>query len=202
MYDPTKTEVEQQLRKTESLITEIGDTVAGHIDTQTADGRPAVGRNVQHGALGYRILGIPGESYLKVEAGFDAAEVLVAESTAAAATDGGSQVISPMSKDEATSEIRDALDEEDIPEVRVDLSERLVSPGVAASYNTDGELVTGFTVNKLIWPFEGDVAVSEFYDSVQTVVSLTWSAKQLLVHEYGLRDLLDGSGPSSVRGIQ
>jgi len=77
-----------------------------------------------------------------------------------------------------------------------------VSPGVAASYHADGELVTGFSVNKLIWPFEGDVTVAEFYDSVQTVVSLTWSGKQLLAHEYGLRDLLGGSGPSSVRGIQ
>jgi hypothetical protein len=207
VQSPTQAEVEEVLQDLDEKINITSDRVTQRIDVQSAEGEHVLGRAVQRGSTNYNLLGVVGQSVVKLQASFDIAQALAADRIRA---DGGQPeagTVGQVQVDEyqyerAKNDLRDAAGDE-LPEIRQGLVDRLSEPAYALELTADDRFTYGFTVSTDLHPYHQDVPVSRFSDRAQGIASLLIRGREYVVNEYDVHELIDSDQDGSTsRGFQ
>lgn len=195
---PTKSEVQDVLDDIEDLARSIGMQTHGPTAGRNGDGAEIIALELQNAIQGTRVTGSPEWPFITVESSYDVSQELAANKKLAK-TDGGVQVES-VELDEtdvktARQELRDHA-QTDLGEIRNDLVDRISIDDLAIDLNADEEFVTGFTVSDRLFPYGDGLTDQEVYDSLQRIASVVFSGREVLAHEYDVRNAVDGDdGP-------
>lgn len=182
---PTHEDVDEALSDVDDLIDRIGDQVNGNVNEQTEQGMPVKGRQVQHGGHGYHVLASPQFAHIKLQAGFDAAEMLAANQAIAQA-DGPQVQVTDASLQSAQNKLRDRADK-DLGTIREELINRVSVDEKVVQLNADEEFVSGFQVTTRLFMYDESVSVAKFNDEVQALINVLWRGKAYLMSEYNLQ---------------
>lgn len=200
------------LRIMAEFVDTIGDEIVQDLSGQTDQGASIDGYQCRHGSHQYQIIGTQIWEYFTIRYPYNAAQHHAALSAAADAklpSPEGAQEIQVDVDDAAInrsiSEIRDEIKSDELDETRLDLMELLSEPGFAPNLEMDQELITGFTIDKKVFPYGDGFDISDFENAVQGIVSIGWLGKEYLMQVYGIKDLgedlgLPGESPSGDPG--
>lgn len=190
---PTESEVQDVLQDVEDLAQSIGMQTHGLSAGQTGDGAQAYVLELQNAVQGTRVVGSPDWPFIVVESSYDVSQELAANKKLAK-TDGGIQVesveIDETDVKSARQELRDRA-QSDLGEIRNDLVGRISIDDLAVELNADEEFVTGFKVDDKLFPYEDGLADQEVFNSLQRIASVIFSGRELLIHEYDVRNAVD-----------
>lgn len=197
-------EVDEALRRVDELIDRIDDEAIDTISEESDHGHPVKGRIVQHGDLRYNVICSPQIPYLRLESGFNVVEGY-AHDLARSRADGQDD---PIQIDASELEgIQDQLveevEDEDPEELYQDLVERITVDEIAIGsiQRTDGGYPVGLTVRTRLYCYDDDLTVTEFYESVQTLMNVAFAGRELLVGEFDLREGPDSDGGAAEADI-
>lgn len=178
----------------EGIGLQTGETFQG----ETEDGSYAAGFTIPGVSHGLQVSGAAGRPFLKVETGYDVAQQFAAQRKVAGMA-GGVQIESVELEEEEVAACREKLPDRarsDLGEIRQRLASEISVGDLIVDLNVDGEFTTGFTLGTRLFPYEGPVSDADLFRSTQRLSSVAFCGKELLVHEYDLRPVLDGDGAS------
>lgn len=202
---PTQQEIGDALRRINRLVDDTGDEIEQDIEGETGEGASIEGYEVLHGGHTYQVVTSPVWEHFLVRYEYDFLEKVAALRALEGAEPPIEIQIADGDKIEVAAELREDLDEAQFREVRQGLIDRLSAPSLGAGLETHDAFVYGFTVRARLYPYEEEISRAEFYDAVQSVVSLGWKGQEYLEHSYSLHDRVDrdalpngDSGPSRI----
>lgn len=204
---PSQQDVDAAIRRVDDLIDSIGDEINQPINATADDGTSVTGRQVQHGDFTYNVLAAPGNPSVQLQFPYNATQDLA---VARARSDGGQQVhggpaqvnVGPQQIEQSKQELRDAVDDDDLAEMRQGVLDRASVPPYSLKFEMDEEAIYGFAVKADLYLYAEDVSVREFGEKAQGIVSLGWKAQSYLAHEYDIGGLADTDASQGPRGFQ
>lgn len=203
--DELGNDLEDALERTRELIERTGDDVVDDIDDTDDDGRRVLGFACQHGNNGYTVYTRPENEFFTVQFEYSVLGDYIRqqlESDFEDLIDEGQEQptveIDPEDEEEfeqqiesARTELRNelrAIDESQAFELLFKLSQQIVSPNTAHQIETteDGR-VTGFRVQKKVYPYRDDFDIKEVGDAIQAVISQGIPGRMFIQMAYGFR---------------
>lgn len=178
----------------EGIGLQSGDTFQG----ETEEGSYAAGFTIPGVSHGLQVSGAAGRPFLKLETGYDLAKQFAARKKVAGMA-GGVQIESVELEESEVAGCREELRDRaqsDLGEIRQRLASEISVGEIIVDLIADGEFTTGFTLGTRLFPYDGSVSDADLYRSTQRLSSVAFRGKELLVHEYDLRPILDGDDAS------
>ncbi|WP_147298712.1 hypothetical protein [Haloferax sp. Atlit-47N] len=197
----TETNQSDQIEKIKRCVENIGDDVATIKTTKSAEGKEFQLLVCFHGTNRYVILEDPDQSYFEISYEFHLTEQIaarlspdnIAERTGLSPDeveqfeevdhnvvddDRGDIVIAQKGDDlpppiQAAQDVIESLDKEVLERFGLNLFQELSQPEVAVSLrHTENEYFDGFRISRKVFPDDSGFSVTEFNNSVQSVITV------------------------------
>lgn len=196
----TTSDVDEFLADVDEWNRKLNKQTQDHINEAMDDGTVIQGRVVQHGTFQYSVQASTDWRHAILESSFDVAQLL-ASAQAQARADGGHQgALSQPELQQAKQELRNNSTN-DLDVIRREIIKSLSCGPFAFAARTDQDLLTGFNLERKIFPYDSDYSIKEYAADSQRLISAVYRGKEELIQRYDVRGSVSNqqSGP---RGFQ
>lgn len=201
MHDPTQADVDDLLVDIDEWNRQLNKQTVDHLNETLHDGTVVEGRVVKHGSYQYSVQASVDWPYVAIESSFDVAEGLTT-SQAQARADGGQQATATQPDiQQAKQRLRSGAND-DLDVIRREVIRSLSRGPLAFEARQDNDLLTGFKVERKVFPYDRQYSVQEYADDVQTVISGVFRGKEELIQRYDVRNAVGGRSSGGPRGFQ
>lgn len=189
---PTNQEFNEALQRVVRFIEDSGDETAGQVDGQTDAGHPLSGYMCQHGNHAVQVVGCPVWDYFLARNTFDLSQLLAAQrATGGNPPDSGEVELTEEQVQDARDELSERLERDEHEELRVELVKATSRPNLAANLMAfDHPGVYGYNIDSKLYLYDDGFELGDFGKEIQSVVSVGWLGKEILLDGYDIREEL------------
>lgn len=169
----TEEELDERVTLVKGQIENIGDEIIGETSgTHEIDGDEFSYKGIlseeQSYGCKYQVVGSTRHESMSVRYDFDL-RATIANSVEYRGVLEGLEDENPK---EAAQPIINRVDDRDLDRLTWQLHDKISNPKVMSEITHDDELISGFIIRRLIFPWEDNYALSDFYDTLTAVTSM------------------------------